>query len=367
MKKRVRLDEHGNIAKPRKKSPSQVYQPKENPTPPAKRSRGPQPIFDWTRIRNEYVEGVLRDNAKDEFDRTFPTYEQLSQRHGASLSAIRARGSRERWKNLKNQYAIELAQSRQKKRANKLANAAVQFDDNTLKVGELGVTLVMSRLAEVAKEMQMRSRLREQALDRLDKGEQVDPKELRSAVYHQEMLSLANAAEKFQSIGMRALGTSSEVNNNVNIQVGDTNVGNTVNVSQELIRDDKERAGALVSAFVEAGVVGRSFIEAISIRDEQDKQDIIDAEVVPADQADELNADEPQATESVPDAAEVDDDDYEADPEILRLIQAMPSVKTTDLDPRMKQVSEDDPDQVEYGGSDYDLDPGDPTLYGEDD
>lgn len=363
MKKRIKIDDDVPKVGPKKKSPSHVYKPKDDPTPPVARSKGPRPIYNWTMIRNDYVEGVLRDNPRDEFDRVFPTYEQLAQKYGVALSTVRARGSRERWKNLKNQYAIDLAQSRQKKRANKLANAAVQFDDNTLKVGELGVTLVMSRLAEVAKEMQVRNKLREDALNRMDAGEHVDAKELRSAVYHQEMLALANAAEKFQSIGMRALGTSSEVNNNVNIQVGDTNVGNTVNVSQELIRDDKERASALVSAFVEAGVVGRSFIDAITVQDDEEKRAVIQGEIVPPSKADELNAEAPEATESIPSAEDVEDDSYETDPEILKLIQSMPTVKSSELDPRMKEVSSDDDDSIEYGGSDYDLDMGNPELY----
>jgi hypothetical protein len=340
------------VRKKKKLSPAQEYKPVPNPIPPQRRSRGPAAQYDWTTIRNEYVEGYLKDQPKDEFDRIFPTYEQLHKRHGASLSAIRARGSKERWKNLKDQYAVELVQARQRKRANKLANAAVQFDDNALKVGELGITLVMSRLAEVAREMQARQAMREAAMQDLAQGKLVDKMSLRSAVYHSEMQTLANAAEKFQQIGMRSLGTSADSNTNIMMNVqGDANVGNSVKVSQELIRDDKERASAVVSGFVEAGVLPRDFILAISAKDEKDTQDIMDAEIV--EDAKEVSPEPPEPVESVPDT---DDEEYELDPEIAGLIQSLPGVNVSDLDPRMKPVrTEEGPAQ--YGGSDYDLDP----------
>lgn len=357
VKKPLRPEKAISTLKRKKKPPSWEYKPVENPTPPALRSRGPAPQYNWTLIRNEYVEGYLRDNPKDEFDRNFPTYEQLSQRHGASLSAIRQRGSTERWKNLKNQYAIELTQAKQKKRANKLANASVQFDDNALKVGELGITLVMSRLAEIGKEMPIRARLREQALQDMEAGREYDKADLRSAVYHAEMQTLANAAEKFQQIGMRALGTSADaVNNITNVQVGDTNIGNTVNVAQELVRDDTERMTALISGFIEAGSLSRDFVDGLGTKESSAQGKIIEshAVVTPAD----LEPDEETIapTESVPKAADVDDDEYEEDPEIIALIDSMPKVRVTDLDPRMKQVSED-PQPAKYAGSDYDIDP----------
>lgn len=352
------------LKRPKKKSPSHEYKPEENPTAPEKRSRGPEAQYDWTLIRNEYVEGYLRPDAKDEFDRIFPTYAELNKRHGASLSAIRARGSRERWKNLKNTYAIELAQARQKKRANKLAHAAVQFDDNALRVGEMGVALVMSRLAEVGTEMKMRADIRKDALERLSKGEHVDPKELRSAVYHQEMQTLANAAEKFQQIGMRALGTSEEANSIMNVTVGDTNIGNTTNVSQELIRDDPERAKALVSAFVEAGAVPRAFVDAMVASDDAENSDIVQSEVVTEPK--QISAKSPKPSQSVPRKAEMEDDEYEADPEIMALINSMPGVNVSELDPRMKQVSTED-EKPSYGGSDYDLPLTDPALYADED
>lgn len=355
VKKPIRSTNEGPTKRRTKKPPSWEYEKKTNPTPVAKRSRGPAPKYQWSVIRDEYVEGYLKDEPKDEFDRIFPTYEELSKRHGASVSAIRQRGSTERWKNLKNQYAIELVQARQKKRSNKLANAAVTFDDNALRVGELGITLVMSRLAEIGKEMPIRQAIRDNALADLQAGHEINKDDLRSAVYHQEMMSLANAAEKFQQIGMRALGTSADVNNNItNVQIGDTNVGNTVNVSQELVRDDKERMSEVISSFVEAGSLPRNFIEALETSSDIDKKEIIDAEVV-EDESD-LEGEETPYSEAVPDPSDVEDDEYEPDPEILNLINAMPKVNVTSLDSRMKSVREES-SPVVYPGSDYDIDP----------
>lgn len=318
MRKRVRLDEYGKPVKVRrKKPPSHTYKRVENPDPENRRSRGPAPQFDWTLIRNEYVEGYLKDGAKDEFDRVYPTYEDLAKRHGVSLSTVRARGARERWRDLKGQQEIEVVKARQRKRADKIAHAAVQFDDNALRVGELGQTLIMSRLGEIATEMRTRKDLRNQAMERVGRGEDVKIKDLRSAVYHQEMLSLANAAEKFQQIGMRALGT--EGANGASVQVNVEQNTNTTNVSQELIRDDKERATALVTAFVESGAIPRNFVEALGTVDRSEREDIVDAEVV--DNTEDLEPDAPTPTDTVPDGE--DDEDYELDPAIGSLIDGM--------------------------------------------
>lgn len=326
MKKSVRRDVSGTPAKRIKKSPSHVYKPVKNPTPPAERSRGPKPKFDWHLIRNEYVEGYPKDNAKDEFDRVWPTYADLAERHGASVDYVRERGARERWKNLKDQQAVELVKARQRKRADKIAGAAIQFDDHSLKVGEMGVALIMSRLGEVATEMQKRKAFRNDAVERLANGEDVKPKDLRSAVYHQEMLSLANAAEKFQQIGLRALGAqdTSAATSSVNVNVDAST--NTTNVSQELVRDDKERATAVVSAFVESGAIPRAFIEALGTADRAEREDVVDAEVV--ESAEDMEPDPPESSDSVPDGE--GEEEYELDPMVKDLIDNMDTTPTSE-------------------------------------
>ena len=308
----------GKTLKRRKRSPSQRYKRVENPTPPGSKSRGPKPIFDWTTIRNEYVEGILKDNAKDEFDRWWPTYEDLAKRHGTAITTIQGRGSKERWRNLKDQQAVEYTKARQRKRADKIANAAIQFDDNALKVGEMGVALIMSRLGEVATEMRMRKDTRADAVERLARGEDVKIKDLRSAVYHQEMLSLANAAEKFQQIGLRALGTmEGGTTNTVNVNVDAST--NTMNVAQELIRDDKERAGALVAAFAEIGALPAGFIEALDTVDRKEREDLVDAEIV--EDPKDVEPDAPTPSDTVPDGE--DEEEYELDPAMQAMIDNM--------------------------------------------
>lgn len=302
--------------------PSDHRKRQENPIPPKERSKGGKPQFDWVTIRQEYVEGILKPDAKDEFDRWWPTYAELAERHGPAEITVSARGGRERWKNLKDQQAVEYTRARQRKRADKIANAAVQFDDNALKVGEMGIALVMSRLGEVATEMQMRKEARRDAVARMAAGEDVKVKDLRSAVYHQEMLSLANAAEKFQQIGLRALGAP-ETGNTTNVNVNVDASTNTTNVAQELIRDDKERAVALVAAFAEIGALPSGFIDALGTVDRTEREDLVDAEIV--EDTKDVDAEPPTPSEAVPDGE--GEEEYELDPAMQAMIDNMEHTK----------------------------------------
>lgn len=300
-----------------KRPPSWQYTPKENPVPPKERSAGPRPQYDWVTIRDEYVNGYEREGARDEFDRVYPTQAELAEKYGCAIPTIGARASRERWSALKDNAAIELAKEVQRKRARKIAHSAIQFDDNSLKVGEMGVALIMSRLAEIATESRVRKEQRDLAIQALANGEDVKVRDLRSAVYHQEMLSLANAAEKFQQIGLRALGQE-DGGNTLNVNV-DASTNNTMNVAQEMVRDDKERAGALVAAFAEIGALPAGFIESLRTVDRAEREEVVDAEIV--EDADAMEPDAPTPTEAVPDGE--DEEEYELDPAVKALIDNM--------------------------------------------
>lgn len=300
-----------------KRPPSWEYTPKENPVPPKERSAGPRPQYDWVTIRDEYVNGYEREGARDEFDRVYPTQAELAEKYGCAIPTIAARASRERWSALKDNAAIELAKEVQRKRARKIAHSAIQFDDNSLKVGEMGVALIMSRLAEIATESRVRKEQRDLAIEALANGEDVKVRDLRSAVYHQEMLSLANAAEKFQQIGLRALGQE-DGGNTLNVNV-DASTNNTMNVAQEMVRDDKERAGALVAAFAEIGALPAGFIESLRTVDRAEREEVVDAEIV--EDTDAMEPDAPTPTEAVPDGE--DEEEYELDPTVKALIDNM--------------------------------------------
>ena len=302
-----------------KKPPSWKYQRKEHPVPPKERSAGSRPQYDWATIRDEYVNGYEREGARNEFDRVYPTQVELAEKYGCAVNTIGARAARERWSALKDNAAIELTKEVQRKRARKIAHAAIQFDDNSLKVGEMGVALIMSRLSEIATESRVRKEQRDAAIEALANGEDVKVRDLRSAVYHQEMLSLANAAEKFQQIGLRALGQE-EGGNTLNVNV-DASTNNTMNVAQEMVRDDKERAGALVAAFAEIGALPAGFIESLNAVDRIEREEVVDAEIV--EDAEAMEPDAPEPTEAVPDGE--DEEEYELDPAIRSMIDNMPT------------------------------------------
>lgn len=240
--------------------------------PPRSNPRGRKAKHNWDLVYREYVEGVQVGESED--DRQFFNYRELSDRHSIPYPTLRERASKERWQERKNQYSMEVTVERQKARSKRLATSAAGFDDKAFKVAEAGLNLVMVRLMEVMQESAKSKSRRDEALSRLEAGLDVDPKDLRSPVYYREMNELASAAERWQNIGMKALGTDIQ-RHEVTGDAGVVNIGGTVNISKEITRDDPERVAAVLTSLADAGLLPAEMIEAL-IGDEE----IVDAEVV---------------------------------------------------------------------------------------
>ena len=232
--------------------------------------------YDWETIRRDFIEGMPKAGTKDE--RWYPTQKELAEMHEVPYIRVRKYATAERWTSKREAAQMVAIQARQRKRAKQIAKNAMDFDEKSHSVAKLGIAMVTTRLAEIGKEVQVKTPFRKDALERLERGESVTPEELYSAVRYKELEGLAGAAERFQTIGMKALGTDVQ-KIDVNAEFGGTTNVNVVSVSTEMRRDDTDRMAKMLEAMGEAGLLPEELYDKMSQR--QITNGIIDAEVVP--------------------------------------------------------------------------------------
>ena len=132
--------------------------------------------------------------------------------------------------------------------------------------------------------MQAKKQFRDAAIADLQAGIKVKRTDLYSAIRYSELEGLASAADRFQSIGMKALGTDVQRVDINNIGSGDTNVA-IVNVSAELARDDASRLGEVFAAMTDAGILPQEVLDAVTVDGE-----VIEENDIPGDLVDEAKA-----------------------------------------------------------------------------
>jgi hypothetical protein len=138
--------------------------------------------------------------------------------------------------------------------------------------------LIMTRLGEVASEVQQTAEKRKYTMEKLAAGQSVKREELRSAIRSTEICELANAARSFQGIGTKALGTNIE-----RVQIdSQVNVGANVSVNAELSRQDNGRLAGFLAVMHRTPEFREMFAEIGQVKNELGSGDYID------DEADEL-------------------------------------------------------------------------------
>jgi hypothetical protein len=81
---------------------------------------------------------------------------------------------------------------------------------------------------------------------------------LYSAIWFKEIEGLAGALDRFQNIGMKALGTDIQKHEVTN---PDGSMSTTVNVVGELHRDDPERLALILQAMRDTGILPSDALE----------------------------------------------------------------------------------------------------------
>lgn len=238
-----------------------------------KRTSPTQRGIDWDMIAREWIEGIPSD--KDD-ERTFMTLREAATYYDVSYDYMREKAAKGRWRDRRESAQLEQAEIRRRKRALELGEKSVEFDSDAHKAAKLGITLITSRLAEIAQEFTQKQQKRDQAFARLAEGLPVEREELWSAIRPRELEMLAGALQRFHQTGQQALGTNIQ-RTEVSGPNGESLPGVVVSVSQELNRDDSDRLASILTAMQEAGLINN---------------DIIDAEIVEEDDAQAITAEE---------------------------------------------------------------------------
>ncbi|MDP3424515.1 MAG: hypothetical protein Q8S32_12225 [Burkholderiaceae bacterium] len=83
--------------------------------------------YDWVLIKSEFVEGITKDGEPHD-----PTLQELSDKHGPSMSTIKKRSARDNWVQERNLYRTKVEQKVQEKKAIHLAGESASFGSNAL-------------------------------------------------------------------------------------------------------------------------------------------------------------------------------------------------------------------------------------------
>ena len=250
------------------------------------RRGGRKPKYDWDLIQQTFVEGVPTNPAEPDGEREWLNLRELSERMNVPYDRVREHSSKYRWSDLRLTYQAQIAQQRQRLRAKRIAKDASDFDDRSHTVGKVGMQLVGVRLSEIAQEVKDREQIRKDALRRRASGQAVDKEDLYSAVYARELSELAKAAQVFQEIGQRALGTAVE-RHEISGPEGGPILSASISVTQELERDDPDRLAAFLSVAQRTGVWAQLAEVTEDVDDDDDEWEPTDEEL--ADQQRSIN------------------------------------------------------------------------------
>jgi len=265
-----------------------VPRPKKQATPRKKKSPAKQIAskptragykHDWPAIKRRFIEGVLPNGAEPtDPSREWLSLKETASRENVSYDLIRTRSSEEQWFEQRENFQMRLARARQAKRIQELSNKSYEFDESTLKVAQMGVTVVTARMAEIVREIAEARARRDNALLALSRGEIIDPDDLESVIDGKELNTLAQAAALWQQVGQKSLGTDitkmeiqHDIQHNIDLTVDVTTI------AAELGRDDPDRLADFFRAANRAGLLERFFDSAKEI---EGGEDVVDAEVV---------------------------------------------------------------------------------------
>lgn len=203
--------------------------------------------YDWDHLMDVFVEGEqLQDGSI-----LLLNLKELAERYEVPYQRVREKASKQRWTDRRLNYQQKAAMERQREQRKTMVAESLAFDQNALSAAKLGMGLITARLAEIAQEHKVKQARIEDAQRRLERGEPVEKWELYSAIYPRDMETLASALDRFQTIGMRAMGTDVQRHEVTSPDGSMTNT--TINVTAELHRDDPDRLALILEAMRDAG------------------------------------------------------------------------------------------------------------------
>ena len=232
---------------------------------------------DWDNLKEQFVEGVLND-ANKPFEREYLNVKEFAIRFNVPYNTIKERVSIEGWYDLRQANQIKLAKSRQSKRISELNEQSIEFDTKNIKIAKTGMDLINVRLSEIAQEVNAKLSIRREAMEAEARGEIINPKDKYSAIYPKDLMMLAQAAQLFQAIGDKALGTDIikhqlTIDGQIDVDVE----AHITSVSQELGRSDTGRLAAMIEKMQQTGLFD---LEILKVSNQSVESQIEDAEVI---------------------------------------------------------------------------------------
>lgn len=245
---------------------------------PKARGRGRPRKYDWPTVERAYVEGLASD--EDESRVTWPSLRQVAEAHGVPEARVYEYSAAHHWKAKREAHMAKIEAARRAARAKELAKEAVQFDERALNTAKMGMAMVTQRLVEMAKDAQKLGPLREAEQERLIQGKDVNGSLLKPVVKAYELDQLSRAALTWQQVAAKAVGDDA-------IKVEHSGPGGgpieTLQITQELLRDDPERLAGFLEVLQRTGVL--DIEEEADVPElEAGSDDVVEAEVVEDEQ-----------------------------------------------------------------------------------
>lgn len=236
--------------------------------------------YDWDALRVQFIEGIVKDND----DREFVNLKELALRSNVPYERVRERAAIESWYQNRQAYQLQLAKQRQAKRITELSKESLDFDSSNLKLAKMGVGIITARMGEIARDIQEQNKRRDEAIKLQAAGFQIDPQDLLSAIDSKELDMLARAAQAWQQVGQKALGTD-VIKHEISGQVENIDIDVQVtSITAELGRDDPERLAAFLHAAQRAGLLDTEYVQISNQAPE-----ILEAEVLETTKEDDSN------------------------------------------------------------------------------
>lgn len=196
--------------------------------------------YDWDQVRTVYVEGLT--NADSE--QWWPSIREAAEICDVPYSRARKYSARDDWATQRIAYQTHLERVRQKRRADEMAEAAVQLDQSALTMSKAGLQLVSVRMQEIATRVKERN-------EQVAAGDTMAA--LMPGVDAREMETLGRAASIWHNLGLRAIGETEALRIELTgADAGPIDVRSSIRA--ELVRDDPERLHGFIVALERAGL-----------------------------------------------------------------------------------------------------------------
>lgn len=236
------------------------------------RKRGRQSKYAWEAARDYFMSSDENVSLK-----------QVSDEFGIPYDYLRSKASQERWTYARAQEQARIYKMKRQKHLQRMADDSIRFDQTAIDAARLGITLVTSRLAEIAQIHGANKPVMDNIIARLKNGEPVTRQELYSVINYKELRELAQAGVLFQDMGRKAFGVDT-----TQIEIsgpGGEAIEQVISVGAEMGKDDPKRLAAFLEALERTGAVKLNIEQKKQSKKglvliPEDDPNVVDAEVV---------------------------------------------------------------------------------------